>query len=78
MMPPPGLTGPAMRPPGSKAHQMASQIEAVIPSRVVRRVAAIDDEGRGLAAAIMRDRPVVIQNSFADGHVVLRVLILTA
>jgi len=57
---------------------MASQIEAVIPSRVVRRVAAIDDEGRGLAAAIMRDQPVVIQNSFADEHVVLRGLILTA
>ena len=41
-------------------------------------LAAFDDEGRGLAAAIMRDQPVVIRNSFAGGHVVLRVLILTA
>jgi len=57
---------------------MASQIAAVIPSRAIRRVAAIDDEGRGLAAAIMRDQPVVIWNPFAGGRVVLRVLVLTA
>jgi hypothetical protein len=57
---------------------MASQIAAVIPSRAIRRVAASDDEGSGLAAAIMRDQPVVIQNSFADEYVVLRGLILTA
>jgi hypothetical protein len=57
---------------------MASQIAAVIPSRAIRRVAVIDDEGSGLAAAIMRNQPVGIQNSFAGGHVVLRVLILTA
>jgi len=72
------LTGPAMRLPGIKAHWIASWIAAVIPSRAIRRAAAIDDEGRRLAAAIMRDRPLAIQNSFADGHVVLRVLILTA
>ncbi len=36
-------------------------------------LAAFDDEGRGPAAAIMRDQPVVIRNSFAGGHVVLRV-----
>ena len=51
---------------------------AVIPSRAIRRVAASDDDGRGLAAAIMRDQPVVIQSPLAGGHVVLRVLILTA
>jgi len=43
------------------------QIAAVIPSRAIRRVAAIDDEGRGLAAAIMRDQPVVVLNWFAGG-----------
>jgi len=41
-------------------------------------LAAFDDEGRGLAAAIMRDQPVVIWNPFAGGRVVLRVLVLTA
>jgi len=67
-----------MRPPASKAHRMAFQIAAVIPSRAIRRVAAGDDEGRGLAAVIMRDQPVVIWNPFAGGRVVLRVLVLTA
>ena len=43
-----------MRPPGSKAHRVASQTAAVIPSCAIRRGAVIDDEGRGLAAAIMR------------------------
>jgi len=61
------LTEPGMRPPVSKAHRMASQIAAVIPSRAIRRVAAIDDECRGLAAAIMRDQPVVVLNWFAGG-----------
>ena len=37
-----------------------------------------DDEGRGLAATIIGEQPVAIQNSFANGHVVLRGLILTA
>ena len=50
------LTEPGMRPPVSKAHRMASQIAAVIPSHAMRRVAAIDDEGRGLAAAPVRWR----------------------
>jgi hypothetical protein len=57
---------------------MAFQTAAVIPSRAIQRVAVIDDESRGLAATIIGDQPVVVWNSFAGGHVVLRVLILTA
>ena len=47
---------------------MASQIAAVIPSHAMRRVAAIDDEGRGPAAANMRDQPVVVWNWFAGAR----------
>ena len=79
MMPPAGVNracDAAARKQGT--HWMASQIAAVIPSRAIRRVALSTMKAAGSRQQSMRDQPVVIQNSSADEHVVLRGLILTA
>jgi len=67
-----------MRPPGKQGTLDAPRSQPSSHHTPSGAWLLSDDEGRGLAAAIMRDQPVVIQNSYADEHVVLRGLILTA
>jgi hypothetical protein len=52
----PGAGGEAAKKQGEP---IASQIAAVIPSRAIRRVAVIDDEGREVTATIIGDWPLV-------------------